>query len=638
MGRLLKGLLMIVSFLPVAGVIIYLSDYTWWVTALIVFVVLFITILLWTILSPASAGKPLKRTATVNLKGGQANREFYNLLALTAGTGNTILFSSRKITTGTEQIKESLLEMSSALEALSDGSVEMVGSVEEVSRQIKLIEEQMSTVVETGEELNRNAEKNLQAVEQGSEALRDSTKIMAENETTITEAGKAAEELAAYFKEIYAVITTIKGYARQTNLLALNAEIEATKAGAAGRGFSVVAEDVGKLAANSGQSAEEISRLIAEVDQLVESVREKTSYSRDSLVWNNKRTAELRSAFGEIITCAEGTSEQVTGIKTANESLFEAVGEIRSASENVFDVIQQSTASAEEISASAAGQKESINEINEASSNLTRLIETFKQNTDKYNVPKVGYINWTSEIASAHLFKHWFKRDGGGEVILVEIEGDAISEMYAALASKEFDSTVSCWTPGMHDVYVDQYPGKLDILGTNLAGAKTGLVVPDYVTIERIEELKQHRDKFGGIIYAIEKEAGISRQALDAISRYDLGFDIQYGDNSAVCEALDRAVKAGQWVVVTGWVPESMFDRWTLKFLQDPKESFGGDKFIKTVVRLGLKEDHPRLYKALQNFRWSVEDATSFMNSMNSGLSPDDAARKALDKIDARLL
>ena len=638
MGRLLKGLLMIVSFLPAAGIIIYLSDYAWWVTALIVTAVLFITALLWTVLSSFMTGKSVKNTATVNLKGDQGNREFYDLLALTAGTGNTMLFSSRKITASTVQIKESLAEMSSALEALSEGSVEMVGSVEEVSRQIKLIEQQMSTVVEAGEELSKNAEWNKLAVEKGREALQDSTKIMAENETAITEAGKATEELAAYFKEIYEVVTTIKGYARQTNLLALNAEIEATKAGAAGRGFSVVAEEVGKLAANSGQSAEEISRLITEIDQLMESVKEKTVFSRDSLVQNNERAVELQNAFRDIISCAEGTSQQVNGIKTANESLFEAVGEIRSASDNVFDVIQQSTASAEEISASAAGQKEGINEINEASSNLTRLIETFKQSTDKYNIPKVGYINWTSEIASAHLFKHWFMRDGGGEVILVEIEGDAISEMYAALASKEFDSTVSCWTPGMHDVYVDQYPGKLDVLGTNLAGAKTGLVVPDYVTIERIEDLKQHYDKFGGTIYAIEKEAGVSRQALDAIGRYDLGFDIHYGDNKSVCEALDRAVKAGQWVVVTGWVPESMFDKWTLKFLQDPKESFGGDKFIKTVVRLGLKEDHPRLYKALQNFRWSVEDATSFMNLMNSGLSPDAAARKALDKIDARLL
>ena len=638
MGRLLKGLLMIVSFLPAAGIIIYLSDYAWWVTALIVIAVLFITALLWTVLSSFMTGKSVKNTATVNLKGDQANREFYDLLALTAGTGNTMLFSSRKITASTVQIKESLAEMSSALEALSEGSVEMVGSVEEVSRQIKLIEQQMSTVVEAGEELSKNAEWNMLAVEKGREALQDSTKIMAENETAITEAGKATEELAVYFKEIYEVVTTIKGYARQTNLLALNAEIEATKAGAAGRGFSVVAEEVGKLAANSGQSAEEISRLITEIDQLMESVKEKTVFSRDSLVQNNERAVELQNAFRDIISCAEGTSQQVNGIKTANESLFEAVGEIRSASDNVFDVIQQSTASAEEISASAAGQKEDINEINEASSNLTRLIETFKQSTDKYNIPKVGYINWTSEIASAHLFKHWYMRDGGGEVILVEIEGDAISEMYAALASKEFDSTVSCWTPGMHDVYVDQYPGKLDVLGTNLAGAKTGLVVPDYVTIERIEDLKQHYDKFGGTIYAIEKEAGVSRQALDAIGRYDLGFDIHYGDNKSVCEALDRAVKAGQWVVVTGWVPESMFDKWTLKFLQDPKESFGGDKFIKTVVRLGLKEDHPRLYKALQNFRWSVEDATSFMNLMNSGLSPDAAARKALDKIDARLL
>lgn len=637
MGRLFKGILMVVTFLPAAGTIIYLSDYSWWVTTLVVFVILFLTTLLWTLL-PVSPGSNGAKTASVSFKGDQANREFYDLLALTAGTGNTMLFSSRKITASTEQIKASLEEMAAALEALSTGNVEMVGSMEEVSLQIKRIEEQMSATVKAGEELSKHAEQNLIAVEKGREALEHSTTIMADNETAITEAGKAAEELATYFKEIYSVVNTIKGFARQTNLLALNAEIEATKAGAAGRGFSVVAEEVGKLAANSGKSAEEIWRLITETDTLVESVKEKTDFSRDSLIQNNERAGELRSAFTEITSCAEGTSEQVKGIKVANENLYEAVGEISSAAGSVFDVIQQSTASSEEINASAAGQKEGINEINDASSNLTRLIESFKTSTDKYNVPKVGYLNWTSEIASAHLFKHWFKRDGGGEVILVEIEGDAISELYAALASGEFDSTVSCWTPGMHDAYADQYPGKLDILGTNLAGAKTGLVVPDYVPVSRIEELKAYREEFSGTIYAIEKEAGVSRQADDAVGQYGLDFDIKYGNNETVCAVLDEAIKNKRWVVVTGWVPESMFDKWTLKFLEDPKESFGGDKFIKTVVRLGLKDDHPRLYSALQKFRWSVEDATSFMTLMNSGLSPDDAAKKAIGKIEAKLL
>jgi len=113
---------------------------------------------------------------------------------------------------------------------------------------------------------------------------------------------------------------------------------------------------------------------------------------------------------------------------------------------------------------------------------------------------------------------------------------------------------------------------------------------------------------------------------------------VKFGNNQDVCNALDQAEKQKSWVVVTGWVPESMFEKWKLKFLEDPKNCFGGEKFIKTIARLGLKKDHPKLYRALQNFRWSVEDATAFMSQMNKGINPDEAASHTLTKIKNSLL
>ncbi|MGM0652632.1 MAG: glycine betaine ABC transporter substrate-binding protein [Bacillota bacterium] len=638
MVRILSILRLILIFLPPGGLIANFSPYPWWATLILVIFTFLVSSALWLVLfSGGGTGKSAAPKLSAR-RGDAAGDDFFNLLAHTSGTGNTMLFSSRKITRSTQQIKESLGDMSAALETLSENNVEVVDSVEEVKRQIETIEQQMNAVVEAGETLSKHSEDSLQAVERGKDSIHQSEKIMSENETAVSEAGASADQLASFFKEIFKVINTIKGFARQTNMLALNAEIEAARAGEAGRGFAVVAEEVGKLAANSSSAAEEIARLMNETDALVGTVKEKMDFTTEAIARQNEEAAGLRDSFEEVVKITDSTAGQVDHIKQANESLYQAVVDIRGASANVFDIMQQSAASSEQISASAESQKNFINDINDASLNLTRLIDNFKKSTDRYNIPKVGYINWTSEIASAHLFKHWYKRDSGQDVILVEIEGDAISEMYASLAEGEFDSTVSCWTPGMPDIYVDQHPGKLDVLGTNLAGARTGLVVPDYVTIKDIAELQQHRDKFGGVIYAIEQEAGVTQQALDAADKYGLDMEVKFGNNEEVCAALDRAVKKKQWVVVTGWVPESMFDRWALNFLNDPKDCFGGEKFIKTITRLGLRKDHPRLYRALQKFGWSVEDATAFMNLMNKGLSPDEAARKTLEKIDAKLI
>ncbi len=634
LARILTALKFVVTCLPAVAIIVYLSEFEWWVTVPAAIFIISGTFLLWSLLLARGvcAGK------AGGFKAGRFSDDFKDLLAQTSGTGNTMLFSSRTVMRSTRAIRESLEEMTAALEGVAEGNEQVVNAVEEVNQQLQKIEEQVSAAVEAGEELKQHADQSQLAVQNGQSALDQSENIMADNEVAIAEAGDAAEELATFSRNIFKVVDTIKGFAKQTNLLALNAGIEASRAGEAGKGFAVVAEEVGKLAKNSAQAAEEISQLISDADLLMKGIKVKTDRSKESLDVQKDQTRELRSCFEGIVDSTSGTVQKVVAIKGVNEALYEAVVGIKEATGNVFEITRQSAVSSQEISANADLQEKKVKEISEAAVSLTRLIESFKENVDQYNIPKVGYINWTSEIASAHLFKHWYKRDTGQDVILVEIEGEALSEMYAALASGEFDSTVSCWTPGMHDLHADQYPGQLDVMGTNLAGAKTGLVVPDYVTVDDIAGLKDKADQFGGAIYAIEKGAGVTRLAEQANEDYKLGFNIEYGDNQGICDALDQAVNDKQWVVVTGWIPESMFDRWSLKFLHDPKESFGGEKHIKTIARLGLKQDHPQLYRALQKFRWGVEDANAFMALMNKGQSPDQTAEKMLEDIKSSLI
>ncbi len=634
MARIPVALKITITYIPAALIVFFLSGYAWWITTAAVFFTLGGSFILWAFLfsggsRPAWAGE---------LRSGRLKDDFKDLLAQTAGTGSALVFSSRKISRSTREIKGSLEEMSSALEGVSEGNSRVVEAVDQVNRQLENIERLVSEAVEAGEELEKHAGWSREVVEKSRETLQESEKIMAENETAIAGAGQAAEELATFSKNIYTVVDTIKGFAKQTNLLALNAAIEASRAGEHGRGFAVVAREVGNLATSSAKAAEEIARLIGEADTLMKGVKEKTDHSREWLAAQKDHGRGLRSSFEEIAGFTSGTVEQVGEIKSSNEALHGAVVEIKSAAESVSEITGRSAAVSDQLRLSSSDQREKIGAISDASMNLTRLIEQFKKDTDRYNIPKVGYINWTSEIASAHLFKHWYKRDSGRDLILVGVDGDSLEEMYTALAAGEFDSTISCWTPGMHDIYIDRHPALLEVLGTNLAGAKTGLVVPDYVTAGGINDLNAFKERFGGTIYAIEKEAGITRQAARAIKDYGLDFRLAYGSNEGLCDALEKAINRKEWIAVTGWVPESMFKRWSLEFLNDPKGSFGGEKHIKTVVRKDLNKDHPKLYRALQNFRWSVENAEEFMSFMARGDSPDRAAYKMLEKIDFKLV
>lgn len=76
---------------------------------------------------------------------------------------------------------------------------------------------------------------------------------------------------------------------------------------------------------------------------------------------------------------------------------------------------------------------------------------------------------------------------------------------------------------------------------------------------------------------------------------------------------LSDAIRKQRWIVVTGWVPHWKFARWKLKFLEDPKNVYGGKEEIHTIVRTGLKDDMPKVYRFLDNFSWSPEELEQLM-------------------------
>jgi glycine betaine/proline transport system substrate-binding protein len=153
-------------------------------------------------------------------------------------------------------------------------------------------------------------------------------------------------------------------------------------------------------------------------------------------------------------------------------------------------------------------------------------------------------------------------------------------------------------------------------LGPNLEGTKIGLVVPQYVTINSIEELKA--DKFKRKIIGIDPGAGLMTKTEQVIKAYQLkNFKLMEGSGATMAAALGDAIKNKRWIVVTGWTPHWMFSRWDLKYLSDPKgiynASDGREEYISTIVRQGLKEDKPEVYRVLDKFYWKASDMEQIM-------------------------
>lgn len=139
-------------------------------------------------------------------------------------------------------------------------------------------------------------------------------------------------------------------------------------------------------------------------------------------------------------------------------------------------------------------------------------------------------------------------------------------------------------------------------------------------------------------ITGIDAGAGVVESAEQAVEDYDLDFDVQTSSGAVMTQALADAIENEKEIIVTAWTPHWKFIEYDLKYLEDPKGSFGGEETINTLVRLGLKEEKPNAYRILDQFNWEAEDIEKVMLEISQGIEPEEAGQNWIndnkDKVD----
>ncbi|WP_207696577.1 glycine betaine/L-proline ABC transporter glycine betaine/L-proline-binding/permease [Enterococcus sp. DIV0212c] len=238
----------------------------------------------------------------------------------------------------------------------------------------------------------------------------------------------------------------------------------------------------------------------------------------------------------------------------------------------------------------------------------------------------LSYVEWDTEVASTHVVGEVLK-DIGYNVSLTPLD-NAI--MWESISKGETDAMVAAWLPGTHGEQYKQYKDKVEDLGENLKGAKLGIVVPQYMDVNSIEDLK---NQAGKKITGIEPGAGVVAAAEKTQKAYNnlSDWSVETSSSGAMTVALGQAIKNKEEIVITGWSPHWMFAKYDLKYLEDPKGTMGTEEAIHTMARKGLEKENPEAYNVLKNFHWTKEDMESVMLEINNGTEPTQAARDWID-------
>ncbi len=139
-------------------------------------------------------------------------------------------------------------------------------------------------------------------------------------------------------------------------------------------------------------------------------------------------------------------------------------------------------------------------------------------------------------------------------------------------------------------------------------------------------------------ITGIDAGAGVVQAAEQSIEDYDLNYEVQTSSDAVMTQALSDAIENNEPIIITGWTPHWKFVKYDLKYLDDPKGSFGEAEQIHTIARLGLKDDMPNAYKVLDKFFWEPSDMESVMLEVNEGVDVEESANNWIennkDKVD----
>lgn len=295
-----------------------------------------------------------------------------------AAAAQQMAASSEEVTSTTEEVAENMSHLAGNTIKGKDAVIQTSKVLIQLSSLIQIAKERAVTA-------QQNSDIALKAAQEGETTVQETVARMdnIREQTALTE--KCIADLEEYSKQIGLITDTITNIAGQTNLLALNAAIEAARAGEAGRGFAVVADEVRKLAEQSNRGAEEVAALVRKVSDSTAAAVEATQKSRFEVDDGVNLTKNAGDALSRILKSVTESVADANRILDITKSEVATSEQIVALIEDIATINEGNAANAEEVAASAQQMSATMHTVASGAgetaakgSELKELVEKFK--------------------------------------------------------------------------------------------------------------------------------------------------------------------------------------------------------------------------------------------------------------------